>query len=83
MESILFQKFPNEDEGILSKIRASLVNEKGFTKLATKIDLGSSILISTAEENNGGRTKHLSYQMLFEAVIGRLNYYFRKEGWGL
>ncbi|NPA61905.1 MAG: ribonuclease III [Epsilonproteobacteria bacterium] len=68
----LFQKFPNEDEGILSKIRASLVNEKGFTKLATKIDLGSSILISTAEENNGGRTKPSLLSNAFEAVIGAI-----------
>ncbi|MCK4441864.1 MAG: ribonuclease III, partial [Sulfurovaceae bacterium] len=29
----LFKKFPKKDEGILSKIRASLVNETGFTKL--------------------------------------------------
>ncbi len=30
----LFNKFPNSDEGKLSKIRASLVNEDGFDKLA-------------------------------------------------
>jgi len=33
----LFRKFPKEDEGLLSKIRASLVNEKGFTKLANNM----------------------------------------------
>jgi len=68
----LFQKFPNEDEGILSKIRASLVNEKGFTKLATDINLGDSILISVAEENNGGRTKPSLLSNAFEAVIGAI-----------
>jgi ribonuclease-3 len=68
----LFRKFPNEDEGILSKIRASLVNEKGFTKLATNINLGDSILISTAEENNGGRTKPSLLSNAFEAVIGAI-----------
>jgi len=36
----LFSKFPNSNEGILSKIRASLVNESGFTLLAKEIDLG-------------------------------------------
>jgi len=68
----LFRKFPNEDEGILSKIRASLVNEKGFTRLATNINLGESILISTAEENNGGRTKPSLLSNAFEAVIGAI-----------
>jgi len=68
----LFTKFPNEDEGVLSKIRASLVNEKGFTKLALNINLGDSLLISGAEENNKGRTKPSLLSNAFEAVIGAI-----------
>ncbi len=68
----LFKKFPNEDEGVLSKIRASLVNEKGFTKLANNINLGDSLLISGAEENNNGRTKPSLLSNAFEAVIGAI-----------
>ena len=68
----LFNKFPKEDEGLLSKIRASLVNEKGFTKLANNIKLGNSILISMAEENNSGRTKPSLLSNAFEAVIGAI-----------
>jgi len=68
----LFNKFPKEDEGVLSKIRASLVNEKGFTKLANKINLGESLLISSAEENNEGRTKPSLLSNAFEAVIGAI-----------
>jgi len=68
----LFQKFPTENEGVLSKIRASLVNEKGFTTLAKSIDLGDSLLISSAEENNCGRTKPSLLSNAFEAVIGAI-----------
>jgi len=68
----LFSKFSNEDEGHLSKIRASLVNEKGFTKLALSINLGDSLLISSAEENNEGRTKPSLLSNAFEAVIGAI-----------
>ena len=68
----LFKKFPKEDEGVLSKIRASLVNEKGFTKLALSIDLGNSLLISGAEENNYGRTKPSLLSNAFEAIIGAI-----------
>jgi ribonuclease-3 len=68
----LFQKFPKEDEGLLSKIRASLVNEKGFTKLAQSINLGQFILISSAEENNDGRTKSSLLSNAFEAIIGAI-----------
>ena len=53
----LFNKFPESNEGELSKIRASLVNEKGFTKLAVAIHLGDYIYLSEAEDRNQGRKK--------------------------
>ncbi len=68
----LFHKFPNSDEGILSKIRASLVNESGFTQIAQKINLGSFIYLSPAEENNGGRTKPSLLSNAFESLIGAI-----------
>ncbi len=68
----LFNKFPKSNEGILSKIRASLVNESGFTLLARKIDLGAYIYLSLAEENNNGRDKPSLLSNAFEAVIGAI-----------
>lgn len=68
----LFFKFPNVPEGDLSKLRASLVNEKGFEKLAKILDLGNCIYLSVAEENNKGREKPSLLSNAFEAVIGAL-----------
>ena len=68
----LFFKFSKSDEGKLSKIRASLVNEDGFDKLARSIDLGDFIYLSNAEENNGGREKPSLLSNAFEAVIGAI-----------
>jgi ribonuclease-3 len=68
----LFSKFPNSNEGILSKIRASLVNESGFTLLARAINLGAYIYLSAAEENNNGRNKPSLLSNAFEAVIGAI-----------
>ncbi len=68
----LFDKFPNVSEGELSKLRASLVNEKGFKKLANSINLGKYIFISIAEENNHGRTKSSICSNAFEALIGAI-----------
>ncbi len=66
----LFNKFPNPAEGELSKIRASLVNEKGFTKLALAINLGDYIYLSEAEERNLGRKKASILSDAFEAIMG-------------
>ncbi|WP_292660733.1 ribonuclease III [Nitratifractor sp.] len=68
----LFHKFPDSDEGVLSKIRASLVNESGFATLARAIDLGRYIYLSPAEENNNGRQKPSLLSNAFEAVIGAI-----------
>ncbi len=68
----LFKKFPHYDEGVLSKMRASLVNEKSFMELAFLIDLGEHIFISNAEENNNGREKPSLLSNAFEAVMGAI-----------
>ncbi len=68
----LYKKFPTSDEGKLSKIRASLVNENGFNKLALVLDLGKYIFLSNAEENNEGRTKPSLLSNAFEALMGAI-----------
>ncbi|HFB53962.1 MAG TPA: ribonuclease III [Sulfurimonas autotrophica] len=68
----LFRKFKNSDEGKLSKIRASLVNETGFDKLARALNLGDYILLSNAEDNNGGREKSSLLSNAFEAIMGAI-----------
>jgi len=68
----LFTRFPKSDEGELSKMRASLVNEKGFMLLAQSMDLGRFIYISNAEENNKGREKPSLLSNAFEAMMGAI-----------
>ncbi len=68
----LYKELPKEAEGVLSKTRASLVNESGFDKLAKKIELGKHIYLSAAEESNGGRKKPSLLSNAFEAVMGAI-----------
>lgn len=68
----LYKKFTDFDEGKLSKMRASLVNEGGFTRLANHLGLGEYIYLSNAEENNNGRTKSSLLSNAFEAVMGAI-----------
>ena len=68
----LYKNFPTSDEGKLSKIRASLVNENGFNKLANVLVLGEHIFLSNAEENNEGRTKPSLLSNAFEALMGAI-----------
>ncbi len=68
----LYKKFPDFHEGNLSKLRASIVNEKGFQKFAQELNLGECIHISIAEENNNGRSKASICSNAFEALMGAI-----------
>lgn len=68
----LFKKFPDSQEGELSKLRACIVNEKSLMKLAQSIQLGEYLHISQSEENNNGRVKPSILSNAFEALIGAI-----------
>lgn len=68
----LYHKFPEFNEGELSKIRASLVNESGFMKFALEVNLGDFIFLSPAEERNRGRFKPSILSDAFEAIMGAI-----------
>ncbi|MDE6886673.1 MAG: ribonuclease III [Helicobacteraceae bacterium] len=68
----LFKKFESSNEGNLTKIRASIVNENGFMKLANVLNLGEYIFISPSEAKNNGRSKPSILSDAFEALIGAI-----------
>lgn len=65
----LFSQFTHYSEGELSKLRAALVSEKSFAKIALNLELGKYIFMSNAEENNDGRTKPSILSDALEALI--------------
>ncbi len=65
----LFAEFRQKNEGSLSKMRASLVNENSFCKLAQSINLGDYLNLSVSEVNNGGRFKASLLSNAFEAIM--------------
>lgn len=68
----LFLKFSQIAEGDMSKLRAALVNESSFAKIATSINLNNYVLLSSAEEHNGGRNKPSILSDAFEALMGAI-----------
>lgn len=68
----LYHKFPHSPEGELSKMRASMVNEKAFAKLARYLNVGEYLYISSSEEQNNGRDKDSILSNAFEAIMGAI-----------
>jgi ribonuclease III len=68
----LFEAHPNDDEGLLSTRRASIVSTTGLARLAGRIDLGALILLGEGEAQRGGRRRPSLLASAFEAVAGAL-----------
>ncbi len=68
----LMERYPRAQEGELSRIRASLVNETSLASLARKVHLGRFVAMGRGEEKNGGRERDALLADTFEAVLGAL-----------
>ncbi len=68
----LSKRFPESDEGVLSQMRSSLVNESALAGIAKDLGLNEDLKMSFQEEKNGGREKSRILASAFEAVVGAL-----------
>ena len=68
----LFKYFPDLDEGSLTKIRSSAVNQTNLVKLGKEINIGSFMFLSKAENSTGGRNKSSIIEDAVEALIAAL-----------
>jgi ribonuclease-3 len=72
VSSRVFRRFPNLNEGELSRVRARLVSAVNLQDLAEKIHLGDYIQLSRGEEKTGGRNKRAIVVDTYEAIIGAI-----------
>ncbi len=68
----LYEKYPHDDEGKLTSIRAALVNYVALAKAATEIDMGGYVLMSKGEARDTGKAREVILANAFEALLGAL-----------
>ena len=68
----LFNNFPNLDEGNLTKIRSSAVDQSSLVALGKKINIGDFIFLSKSEDSSGGRNKKSIIEDAVEALIAAI-----------
>ena len=66
---LVFQEFPESDEGQKSKIKASLVSFSALARVAEAIDLGTHLRLGRGEDKTGGRQKPVMLADACEAVL--------------
>ncbi|MDO4489288.1 MAG: ribonuclease III [Eubacteriales bacterium] len=68
----LYKKYPDSEEGQLTKMRSSLVFEAALCLCANKIGLGEHLFLGKGEAQSGGREKPSVLSDAFEALIGAI-----------
>jgi ribonuclease III len=74
----LYARFPQADEGALSRLRATLVNQTSLAELARGIDLGDYLILGAGELRSGGFRRDSILSDALEAVIGAV---FQDQGY--
>ena len=68
----LFTKYPDKNEGFLTRIKTKLVNGTQLANLARQIDLGKYILMSKHVQNIKGRDSQKILEDAFEAFLAAI-----------
>ncbi len=68
----LFQRFPEVDEGGLSRLRASLVKGDTLAELARQLSLGDYLRLGPGELKSGGFRRSSILADAFEALLGAI-----------
>jgi ribonuclease III len=70
---LLYDRFPDEDEGFLTARRAALVNRDALAALALEIGIDRYLRLGRGEADAGGATRPSVLAGAFEAMAGALS----------
>ena len=70
---LLYDRYPDEDEGFLTARRAALVNRDALASLGLAIGLDRYLLLGRGESEAGGATRPSVLAAAFEALAGALS----------
>ncbi|MDE1885186.1 MAG: ribonuclease III [Xanthomonadaceae bacterium] len=67
---LLYARFPDADEGELTRWRAHMVNEGALARIARELDLGDQLHLGQGELKSGGFRRDSILADAFEALVG-------------
>ena len=72
LSDVLFQLYPSVDEGNLSLMRASIVNERSLSALARQLGINEQIILGEGESLSGGQQRDSILANTLEAIVGAI-----------
>jgi len=68
----LYKKFPEADEGVMSRLRAHVVNRDSLADVAKELNLGDELILGQGEMKSGGKHRSSILSDSVEAIIGAI-----------
>lgn len=68
----LFQLHPDFQEGVLTKLRASVVSRPALATTAVRLEVGKELRMSNGEDGSGGRKRASNLADALEALFGAI-----------
>ena len=72
VSTLLFQKFPDAQEGTLSMMRSQLVRRSFLASLSKQLQLEGYLLLGKSQQSHGGMGKSTILGNTYEALIGAI-----------
>ena len=72
ISAYVYTAYPTAREGLLSQLRARLVNQETLASLARQLDIGRFLRLGRGEDQHGGRDKASLLAAAFEAIVAAL-----------
>lgn len=77
--AMLYEAFPDANEGELARCFNRLVRRETCAEVARSLELGAHLILSESEDDNGGRDKETIVADAMEALLGAV---FLEAGYG-
>lgn len=68
----LYERFPSEDEGRLTRLRSTLVRQDSLAVIAKDLKLGEHLVLGSGEMKSGGHRRESILADAVEALIGAI-----------
>jgi ribonuclease-3 len=72
ISQMLFERFPQMDEGGMTRVKVSLVSGTTLSKLSEDLGIGSLIVFGSSERGTGKRGLTSAMENVFEALVAAL-----------
>ncbi len=69
MADVLFDRFPDDPEGPMTKVLTKVVSDQTLARIARDLELGEQLRLGTGEEHTGGRERSGTLASAMEAIL--------------